>query len=315
MPARSASNDPTDELRVDDVPLAPEPEIAGPFGPARKILDFSVADILAAYRWKCGADVSRSFKALSEINLYECQVTGYKFWRPEYIAADEQTYQLLSASWPGYYRTERWEYSFVRRALRTANSVLEVGCGRGYFLRSIESHVSTAVGLEFNNQAIDSRVTKFDIHPMTVEDYAVRAPASVDAVCSFQVLEHVTDPCAFIKACLDCLRPGGLLCLSTPNMESAMLKKREDAFDLPPHHIGHFSADVYRSIARTLQIEIANVVVESRQSWANDTVSTSTERHFLYRMSKSLSSRMLNTVYRILREPGNNILVIFRRPA
>ena len=289
--------------------------IQGPFGPAKRILSLPVTDILAVYRLKCGADVSRCFDGLAEVDLYECQATGHRFWRPETIAADEATYQLLSSAWPGYYRSDRWEYEFVRKALRKTDHVLEVGCGRGYFLRSLEGRVGSASGIELNTQAIENKVTKFDICRMTVEEFKARSPASLDAVCSFQVLEHVTAPRQFIEACAACLRPGGLLFLSTPNMECAMLKKREDAFDMPPHHIGHFSGQVYKSIAQALNLEIADLRVEPRHTWAADTLNPTTERHILYRATRRLTSKMLNTVYSLLGEPGNYILATLRKPA
>jgi 2-polyprenyl-3-methyl-5-hydroxy-6-metoxy-1,4-benzoquinol methylase len=291
-----------------------ESNIEGPFGPATRILSLPVTDILAAYRLKCGADVSRCFEGLSEVYLYECQVTGYRFWRPETIAADEGTYHLLSAAWPGYYRGDRWEYGFVRNALRKTDNVLEVGCGQGNFLRSLEGRVRAASGIELNAQAIKNKVTKFDILRMTIEEFKSRSPASLDAVCSFQVLEHVSAPRQFIEACAACLRPGGLLFLSTPNMECAMLRKREDAFDLPPHHIGHFSAQVYESIARTLGLEVAGLRVEVRHTWAADTLNPTTEHHILYRATKRLTSVMLNAVYNLLGEPGNYILATLRKP-
>jgi len=142
--------------------------IQGPFGPAKRVLSLPVKEILAAYRIKCGADVSRCFEGLAEVDLYECQVTGHRFWRPETIAADEETYHLLSAAWPGYYRSDRWEYRFVRNALRRTDNVLEVGCGRGNFLRSLEGRVLNASGIELNTEAIENKVTKFDVLRMTI---------------------------------------------------------------------------------------------------------------------------------------------------
>ena len=288
--------------------------VAGPFGPARRILTLPVAEILAQYRKKCGADISHCFSNIATVDLNECQVTGYRFWRPQSIAADEKAYRILSAAWKKYYRHDRWEYKFVRKALRRADNVLEIGCGRGFFLKSIESRVAGAKGLEFNQEAIANKATKFEILPMTVEEYAARFPASMDAVCSFQVLEHVTDPRSFLEAAIACLKPGGRLFLSTPNMESAMLLNREDAFDLPPHHMGQFSKDVYVALAKLFGLELKQVRIEHRRSAAADTVTDATGQSLLFRAMRALNHVMMDMVFWILSEPGNNILVTLQKP-
>lgn len=290
-------------------------EIAGPFGVAVKTGSLPVADILAAYYTKCRADVSASFGDVRSIDLFECRSTGYRFWRPVSVAGDEQFYHLLSAAWPNYYRDERWEYPFARNLIGAASKVLEVGCGRGYFLRSIEPLAADAIGLELNQEAIANKVTKYPMSQATIEDFARSNAGRFDVVCTFQVLEHVVDPRSYLEGCIACLRPGGLLAIGTPNAGSAMLQNREDPFDLPPHHIGHFSAETYRRIAQHFGLEIAVLKIEPKLASWSESVTTATGSHPLYRIAQRLSRKLVNWSYAVLREPGNNIFVAFRKPA
>lgn len=46
------------------------------------------------------------------------------------------------------------------------------------------------------------------------------APAGFDACVAIEILEHVHDPTSFLRQCQRLLRPGGLLLLSSPNVES-----------------------------------------------------------------------------------------------
>jgi SAM-dependent methyltransferase len=292
---------------------ATESTIDGPFGKSSLVLTVPVADIAAIYRMKCRADVTPWFHGLEEIGLFECQRTGYRFWRPESIAGDEAFYRYLAGLWPDYYRSERWEYPLVRDRLRETDRLLEVGCGRGFFLRSIEDRIKTALGLEFNAEAIDGKVTRVDIANMPVDRLARAQAGRFDVVCSFQVLEHVVNPHAFLAACFNCLRPGGLLILSTPNHESAMLANREDAFDLPPHHMGYFSAAVYRRVAELFGARIESIQVEDKYFDLRDAVTAATRRSFAYRLARRVSTIAMTLAYRSRNEPGNNILVFMRK--
>ena len=56
-----------------------------------------------------------------------------------------------------------------------------------------------------------------DYFQSTAEELAVKAPASFDIVCCLEMLEHVPDPGAVIKACADMAKPGAALYFSTIN--------------------------------------------------------------------------------------------------
>lgn len=286
----------------------------GPFGPADLVLSLPVGDVVATYRRKCGADVTPWFGSLREIQLFECRATGYRFWRPASIAGDEQFYRYLTRQSPDYYHPERWEYPFVRRLAALPDRVLEIGCGRGFFLRSLEGRVADAIGIEFNRAAIDDKVTRFPIVESAIEQVSAAAPERFSLVCSFQVLEHVVTPDTFLAACIKCLRPGGILALATPNYASAMLARREDAFDLPPHHMGHFSAPVYEHLAQRYGLAIEQTHVEKRYFELNDTVTDATRGAFVYRAARRVASALMGFAYERTREPGNNILAILRKP-
>jgi 2-polyprenyl-3-methyl-5-hydroxy-6-metoxy-1,4-benzoquinol methylase len=224
------------------------------------IKTMSTADLVDMYKTKCNQDVSRHFHNLSNLSLHECTVTGMRFWRPASVAGDEQFYKELSENWQNYYQTDRWEYQEARTAIVMPHSrVLELGCGRGYFLRSLESLGHVGLGLELNADAALNKVTGFDIRNQYAEEAAAAAPESFDVVCSFQVLEHVPDPRSFIEACIRLVRPGGKIILSTPNYEFPVHAKGLDAFDLPPHHLNHFTAATYKNMAPLFGLELSHV--------------------------------------------------------
>lgn len=264
------------------------------------------------YRKKCGADVGRCFHDLAHVNLYECTKTGYRFWRPSNIAGDEYFYQQLSAAWTTYYQTERWEYPAARRAIQNSKRVLEIGCGKGYFLRSIEGQVGDGLGLELNHGAINGKVTKFCVEPMTIEALSEGGCEQFDAICAFQVLEHVSSPGTFIESALACLLPRGVLVLSTPNYNYEDHWQQLDAFDLPPHHMGHFRESTFRKIAEVFDLDVVSVISQPRKH-VTERVTHTTRSSLTYQLARAIARGAYSFVYYMSNEPGPNILAILRK--
>lgn len=287
--------------------------VRGPFGhdAMREIvLDASV--LVDMYVRKCGMDVSGLFAGVETIARYRCTATGYRYWLPARIAGDEDFYRKLSHAWPSYYRESRWEFSLAHTMLRDASRVLEIGSGRGQFLRSLEGRVPFATGLELNGDAIAHKLTQFPILAESTQTHAARVGESYDAVCSFQVLEHTPAPADFLSSAFACLRPGGVLLLSTPNHSYVPHFQREDAFDLPPHHMGHFDRNVYARLASVFGADLLRVI-EERRAPSLETVTPRTESNTTYRLARATSKRLLALAYRLAREPGPNLFAVLRK--
>lgn len=284
-----------------------------PFGwPADLVQSIPAATIAKQYRCKCDIDIAECFDGHPTIGLYACSGTGYRFWRPAGIAGNEAFYRLLSHAWQDYYRTTRWEYPHARAALRGVDRLLEVGCGRGYFLESVEGSAPYALGLELNTEAIEQRVTRFAIEPMSLDDLAARGDR-FDAICAFQVLEHVTEPGAFLEAALRCLSPAGRLVLSTPDAAYQPLRDQADAFDLPPHHMGQFDKAAFRAIARQFGLEVVRLSSQPRVP-VFEKPSAATRGRFAYKVARGAARALYRFAYRVCGEPGPNLLAVLRKP-
>jgi SAM-dependent methyltransferase len=278
--------------------------VDGPFGPARRVSTLPVQIVADMYIAKCGFDPRPHFAGIDVLELFECESTGYRYWRPAEAAGDETFYRQLSAVWPTYYRDWRWEYGPTLSLLRPTDALLEIGCGRGFFLRNTEGLVRRAVGLEFNQEAICAKATKYPIVASSIEDFSRAAREEFNFVCSFQVLEHVTNPQAFIRASMECLKKGGLLAFSTPNACNKTFASRGDAFDLPPHHMGQFSPAVYRLIAKRFGLKIRLMLCEPRFVDVHNKAQLG---------ERSFAKGILNPLHRWLYGPGPTILAVFAK--
>jgi SAM-dependent methyltransferase len=116
-------------------------------------------------------------------------------------------------------------------------SFLEIGCGNGFFLEQARSLGYRDVrGVEPSRAAIDSAPP--EVGQGIVCDImrpGIFPEASFDAICLFQVLDHIFDPVSLLETCLQILRPGGLLLCLNHNVEAVsarILGERSPIIDI-----------------------------------------------------------------------------------
>ena len=106
--------------------------------------------------------------------------------------------------------------------------VVDVGCGGGILADAMARRGASVLGLDLADKSIKvARLHRLesgleiDYQLKAVETLAEERPASFDAVTCMEMLEHVPDPAAIIRACAALLRPGGRLFVSTLNRTPA----------------------------------------------------------------------------------------------
>ncbi|GFG76641.1 class I SAM-dependent methyltransferase [Mycobacterium botniense] len=97
--------------------------------------------------------------------------------------------------------------------------VLEAGCGEGYGADLIAGVARRVIGLDYDAATVAhvrARYPRVAVVRANLAELPL-ADASVDAVVSFQVIEHLWDQARFVRECARVLRPSGVLMVSTPN--------------------------------------------------------------------------------------------------
>ncbi|MCX6356679.1 MAG: class I SAM-dependent methyltransferase, partial [Candidatus Aureabacteria bacterium] len=116
-------------------------------------------------------------------------------------------------------------------------SLLEIGCGNGFFLEVARGRGYTAVmGVEPSADAAARASAEIRPHITPgVMRPGLFAPNTVDAICMFQVLDHLPAPGEVIDECVRVLKPGGILLCLNHNIEAwsaRFLKHRSPIIDI-----------------------------------------------------------------------------------
>lgn len=123
------------------------------------------------------------------------------------------------AAEPNIFWEHVFRYSFACRHVKNLN-VLDIASGEGYGTHAISKVAKRVVGVDISADAVAHAKIKYG------HDYRVgsadRIPVestSLDAVISFETIEHVPEPRRFVEEVFRVLRPDGLFLVSTPNKD------------------------------------------------------------------------------------------------
>jgi len=122
-------------------------------------------------------------------------------------------------------------------------NLFEIGCAHGFFLALAKNTFRSVEGIDMSDDAIDyaRRVLKVDASSSEFLTHEfVTAP---DVVCMWDTIEHLRRPDLYIKKIADSLPRGGLLALTTSDVDSWMARARGSKWRQihPPTHLHYFS--------------------------------------------------------------------------
>ncbi|XP_060836943.1 ubiquinone biosynthesis O-methyltransferase, mitochondrial [Rhopalosiphum padi] len=103
--------------------------------------------------------------------------------------------------------------------------ILDVGCGGGVLTEALARLGGNVTGIDpskelitiANDHSVILRNKNIKYFNESVEEHVLSNTESYDAIVTSEVLEHVSNKYGFLINCIDCLKPGGSLFITTPN--------------------------------------------------------------------------------------------------
>jgi GT2 family glycosyltransferase/SAM-dependent methyltransferase/glycosyltransferase involved in cell wall biosynthesis len=172
---------------------------------------------------------------------------GELFQRAKPSSALEWTGERLTTAADGQVETEHLHRYFLARELVRGLDVLDIASGEGYGSALLAQSARSVVGVEIDPTTVAHAASHYSASNLTfIQGAAQSIPlgdASVDAVVSFETVEHIYEQEQFLAEIRRVLKPGGIVIISSPN---------RDVYSAPgtppnPHHVrelaeGQFAA-------------------------------------------------------------------------
>lgn len=227
----------------------------------------------------CGSDRRESFCPENGLGLVKCQECGLVYVSPrpdpnELYALYGETYfhndESGTVGYMNYVKDEpNIRKTFAGRLKRLARFIqpgkmLDVGCAAGFFLDEAAKAGWQVQGMDVSSFAVEYTKNRFGydarLGSLTDQDYPAGA---YDLVTMWDVIEHVPDPKMYIEQAAKLLRPGGVIALATPDVDSLPARltgPRWVGYKLSEEHVYYFST---QTLSRMLE-EAGFEVVDAR---------------------------------------------------
>ena len=152
----------------------------------------------------CGFVFMSQIPSLNELDKY---YSSYSYENGGYLSPlTIKSYQTLLDEFEKY---------------RVSNRILDVGCGRGWFLEEAKKRGWEVFGTEYSSTAVNLCESKGILMKSgKLDPKSFDTTKEFDVITSFEVLEHINNPIEELQNIKKLLRKGGLFYCTTPNFNS-----------------------------------------------------------------------------------------------
>ena len=189
--------------------------------------------------------------------VYRCSGCGLGFLDPQ--PSENELHELYQSSYfydqydeglalgsPEMARRLSQESHRIRffRGLKKQGTILDIGCGMGYFLNACRAYGYHVEGIDISDDSASYVRETLNIPVITGKVESLQYEnESKDIITMWHFLEHAADPRVYLKKTWEWLKPQGLLVVDAPNYEGTDAVKTWDNWKgwSLPYHLYHFT--------------------------------------------------------------------------
>lgn len=191
-----------------------------------------------------------SGRIINDHLLFKCSDCGVVIAKPcdinakydynnygDYLIKGNRDKQLAAAKWHHHAL-----YSQIYKQFGAQASILDIGCGAGFFVKAAQAYGFKAVGVEPSEMLRTFATETFGLEPFASMN---ALEGTFDVVTMIEVIEHVPSEMnrVVVSDALKKLNKGGIFYGSTPNFNSLniAISKENDRVIWPPQHCCYFT--------------------------------------------------------------------------
>jgi SAM-dependent methyltransferase len=139
---------------------------------------------------------------------------------------------------------------FVKDA--RAKRLFEIGCAHGFFLEVARNAFRSVEGIDISDHAIAYARDQLGLQARSADFLTDSFGVQPDLICLWDTIEHLSRPDLYLQKMADWLPPGGLLALTTGDIDSWLARARGSQWRQihPPTHLHYFSRKTLHRLLR-----------------------------------------------------------------
>jgi len=215
----------------------------------------------------CNNDKSILIHLVESFHIVRCNLCGLVYLaNPPLDDTIYEEYHEGSEPDPNDYRKdsqnhplcELWYINSQRlkklKRIKSNGSLLDIGCGRGYFLKSAAESGYSVHGIDIASRPIKyaQRMYQLSADTRSLQDL-IASGQRYEIITLFHVLEHFSDPYASLRYVHDLLTENGLCMIEVPNYHSLKFVISKNKWSGGNHPLYHRTFFTNRTLQQSLQ--------------------------------------------------------------
>ena len=187
----------------------------------------------------------------------------YRDQKPTYVSRAREDAEWSRLGWDD--RLSLFE-DLLKHEATQGLSVLDIGCGPGWFLKAAADRGWKAQGIEPSKQAAEhARELGLNIVNAMFDETTAPSVERADVVHLNNMLEHVADPIGLLRLAVGRTWPGSLICVGVPNdynvlQEAARASGTKPWWLVPPHHLNYFDFASLEALLKRVGLEVVETL-------------------------------------------------------